>query len=332
VDAPVDVSIVIVNWNSRDDLARCLDSVARHTTSLVYEVVVIDSGSHDGCEAMLASRHPHVRFIQAHSNLGFARANNVAFAGTRGAAVLFLNPDTELRGPVVQRLYATLLARPDAGLVGGTLLNADGSIQTSCVRVMPTIANRIFDAEVLRRRWPTAPLWGMAALHDTQRDVHEVEALSGACLMTRRTTFSSVLGFSEQYFMYAEDIDLAHKVRQCGLVNLYVRDAVVVHYGGASTRHAPNAFAAVMMAASCWRFLRGSRGNLYASTYRLSMGIAALGRLVLIGLASPCWLCFRSLASWKRAAIEWVAILRWSVGLSALAKRYETARGPDDVG
>ena len=322
----MDLSIVIVNWNSRDDLKKSLASIVRDTRDLEYEIVVIDSGSHDGCDRMLRQHFPHVRFIQSAENLGFAKANNRAFRTTTGRCVLFLNPDTEAVGAAVTVLYAGLQSLPDAGVVGCKLLNSDGTIQSSCIRAIPTILNRMLDSNVLRRRWPKSRLWGTAALYEEGLESREVEAVSGACLMMRRDRFIEVGGFSEDYFMYAEDIDLWYKSRQRGFKNYYVPQATVIHHGGNSSQHASSSFSAVMIPEASWRFLRKTRGVGYGFCYRLGMCASALGRLLIVGLASPFWILGRRRAAWKATGDEWCAVLWWTLKRDGIVKRYYPAQ------
>lgn len=132
----MDVSIIIVNWNSVRFLRACIGSIERYTTGISHEIVVIDSASYDGCGEMLREEFPQVRFIQSAANIGFAGANNLAYRSARGQHVLFLNPDTELASPAVNVMLEHLQRCPDAGAVGCKLLNADGSLQTTCIQAL----------------------------------------------------------------------------------------------------------------------------------------------------------------------------------------------------
>ncbi|HJR59555.1 MAG TPA: glycosyltransferase family 2 protein [Vicinamibacterales bacterium] len=315
----VELSIVIVNWNSQEHLKNCLASIAAHAGRLEPEVVVIDSGSFDGSDRMMAEHYPQMRFIQSSTNLGFAKANNRAFEATSGEAVLFLNPDTELVGPALEILLAALTSRPDAGLVGCRLLDSDGTVQSTCIQSIPTILNQLLGSDLLRRRWPRSRLWGMAALYDDRPGPHEVEAVSGACVLVRRQVFTKVGRFSEDYFMYAEDMDLSYKVRQAGYRNYYVPSATVTHHGGSSSDQAASAFAAVMMREAIWRFLRKTRGDAYALGYRIAMLCAATGRL---GLLAASRIGGRNGASRRASWQKWVAVLRWGVRRDAIVNRY----------
>jgi N-acetylglucosaminyl-diphospho-decaprenol L-rhamnosyltransferase len=320
-EPPIAVSVVIVNWHSREDLRRCLASIAAHTT-VAHEILVIDSGSFDGTGAMLRDEYPAVRFIQSTLNLGFARANNAAFAEARGASILFLNPDTELRSAAIDLLHARLTALPAAGAVGARLLNGDGSVQTSCIQSIPTLANQLLDSEILRRRWPRLRLWGMAPLHGAEERPAEVEAISGACLMVSRRAFEAVGRFSNDYFMYAEDMDLCDKLRRAGYRNYYVPAAVITHYGGSSSDQTTGTFAAVMMPEAICRFLQKTRGRLYGRAYRGGMLASAALRLLLIGAARALQRHRPERAAWDASHRKWRAVLRWAVHRDPLVKQY----------
>ena len=311
----MDVSIVIVNWISKDFLGPCLRSVERHARGIEHEVIVIDSGSFDGCAEMLAAEFPQVRFLQSEANLGFAGANNAACRHARGSRILFLNPDTELESPAVARMAEHLDRTPDAGAVGCRLLNGDGSIQTCCVQSFPTILGQLLNSELLLRRFPRWQIWGMPTLLEPRAEPARVDVVSGACLMVRRADFERVGGFSEDYFMYAEDVDLCHKLKQAGLVNYYLPGATVRHYGGGCTDKAPSEFSVVMMRDSIWRFLRKSRGASYGAAYRAAMVVSALSRLALLLPLYPLHLAWRRAPSPRPSARKWLAILAWSTGI-----------------
>jgi GT2 family glycosyltransferase len=310
----MDLSIIIVNWHSADYVLACIRSISEETSAVNYEVIVVDNASFDGCGERLAREHPGVIFIQSQCNLGFARANNLGAEQARGAVLLFLNPDTEVRDRAIERLYAYFLELPDPGVVGCRLLNSDGSLQAPCVKSLPTVLNQVLDAEVLRRWFPKAGLWDTAAQYEGRLVPVEVEAIIGACMMIRSTVFRRVGCFSDQYFMYAEDMDLCHKVREAGLKVYYAPGAEVVHHGGGSSQTYFSKFSSAMMHESIYLFLRSNRGRLGAYAYRLSMAASALLRMtilapgVLLGQGDTC-------AARRASLHKWSAILRWSAGL-----------------
>ena len=127
------LAIIIVNWNSKDYVARCVESIARCTLDINHEIVVIDSGSFDGCGELLGRIAPSARFIQNADNVGFAAANNIAARTSRSEWLLFLNPDTEVSPDAIQQLLDASRSLENAGILGTRLLNTDGTLQTSCV-------------------------------------------------------------------------------------------------------------------------------------------------------------------------------------------------------
>jgi N-acetylglucosaminyl-diphospho-decaprenol L-rhamnosyltransferase len=312
----MDLSIIIVNWNSKDYLRNCIASILANTHKVEFEIIVIDSASFDGCREMLQKAYPQVRFIQSDKNIGFAAANNEAFKVSTGRFLLFLNPDTVVEGDAIQTLLRELAALPDSGAVGATLLNGDKTIQTSCVSAFPTITNQIFDSEVLRTCFPRARLWGMAPLFGDSSKPAEVDAVSGACLMIARAVFEDVGMFSTDYFMYSEDIDLCLKMRQRGWKTRYIPRAVVVHHGGTSTAQAKvSTFSDVMMLESRLRFFQKTKSFSYSRLYRAAMFTACLVRISLM-------FCLWPFARWrgKCSTIEgalrkWTARLWWTLGL-----------------
>jgi GT2 family glycosyltransferase len=300
----LDLSIIIVNWKSSEFVRECVNSICQQTAELSYEIIVIDNASFDGCDEVLRKDHPEVTYIQSQNNLGFAKANNQAFAAARGASLLFLNPDTKIIGPAILRLHEALNKLPKAGAVGARLLNGDGSLQTSCIQAFPTLMNQVLDSAFLRHLWPKLGLWGMAPLFCPGGTPQEVDMISGACLMVQRSVFEDIGGFSEEYAMYVEDADLCMKAQSAGWKNYYVPEANVIHFGGNSSQQAGSNFSAVMIRESIWQFLCKSRGKFY--------GFSALCRLGVIGVLLIFQPLFRR-HSWIGSFRKWMAILRWSL-------------------
>lgn len=310
----MELSIIIVNWNSREYLKKCIGSIYAAIRGMEFEIIVIDSASFDGCREMLQKFYPMVRFIQSQKNIGFAKANNIAFQKSLGQHVLFLNPDTEVVGPAIKIMFGFLMQLPKAGAIGCRLLNADNTVQTSCLLPFPTILNQLLDSELLRSVCPKSSLWGNAPLFSINDGPVEVEAISGACLMMKREVFEQVGLFSEEYFMYSEDIDLCYKFAEKGYKNYYIQDATVIHFGGGSTLNKSNDFTTIIMHESRFLFFRKTKGETYSYIYRASTLIAAAARMIALILFLP-WLIFRwGIDSWKSSFAKWRAIMKWSLG------------------
>lgn len=317
-----EVSIIIVNWNSKEYLRHCLASILENTSGLDYEVIVVDSASFDGCGEMLHRHYPEVRFIQSAQNAGFGRANNLGVRHARGDTLLLINPDTVVLGNAIERLCAHIKELPSAGVVGCRLLNTDGSLQTTCVQPFPTIANQLVNAYILQRWFPNIHLWLTAVSFDGAASPQAVEVITGACMIMKREVFESVGGFSPEYFMYGEDLDLCYKVRAAGHINYYVPDVEVVHHGGGSTRLENSRFASVMMPESVSRLLRKTRGNVYSMAYRVVLTGAAFVRLGLLGLWLPAAAISRKERRWSAAFHKWIAVLRWGLGMEKWIHKY----------
>jgi len=320
----MDLSIIIINWKSAAFLRNCLASIHANTVDLSFETIVVDNGSFDGCGEMLEREFPGVIFIQSDENLGFAGANNLGFAHSKGRTVLFLNPDTEVVGPALHVMWSFLESRADAGAVGGKLLNSDLSIQTSCIQRFPSILNQILDFDCLRELFPRSALWGTWPLFTDSATPVGVDVISGACLMVKRGVLENVGVLSSDYFMYAEDVDLCYKIQQQGWKCYYVPQAVVVHHGGRSSDSKPESnFAVIMTRESMLTFMRKNKGSLYASAYRFTTALIAVGRLLALGVVVLLTAGKVRRNSIGVAFAKWFSILRWALGLELWVKELE---------
>lgn len=309
----MDLSIVIVNWNSEAYLRECLESIYEHTSGIEYEIIVVDNASPNQNIHDVGRDFPEIRIINSARNLGFSAANNLGVRQAEGRALLFLNPDTVFFGSAIYTLLTTLDALPDAGAVGGRLLNTDRSLQTSCIQTFPTIANQMFDIEAIRLRWPGCKLWNIAPLYLPDAKPAPVDVVSGACLMLRRDVFEQIGGFSEDYFMYADDIDLCYKAQQAGLTNYHVGEAVLVHHGGGSSKqHEGRQWAITMRFNAMAHFFSKTRGRGYVPLFRFCMGFAAIVRVLMVLILSSI---ADGVVHRQYALSKWTAVLKWASGL-----------------
>ena len=319
----MNLSVVIVNWNSAEYTVSCVSSIEAQTENLEFEIIVVDNASTDDSCRIIQERCPSVKLIRSSQNVGFARANNLGFQHSSGRILLFLNPDTELHGSAINLMYDWLDSSQDIALLGCRLLNSDMTVQTSCVQSFPTILNQVADAEILRQRFPRLRLWGMRALlaADCGNPV-TVEAVSGACQMIRREVFEKVGLYSTDFFMYMEDLDLCYKVRQMGGKIGYLGSAMIVHHGGQSShKRGGEDFSGPMTKESVHKFLRRRRGPVYAGAYRLSMLLVSLLRCALLTVLLPIPSARLDQASLRHSLTKWHKILRWSLGLEAWTRQ-----------
>lgn len=319
-----ELSIIVVNWNSLTYLRECLRTIYRETKGVRFETVVVDNASIHEDIGQIAIEFPDTLIIRSERNLGFAGANNLGFQRSSGRYLLFLNPDTKIIGSAIPTMLKQLRSLPDAGVMGCKVLNSDGSVQTSCVQRFPTITNQLLDIELIRLRWPQWKIWGIRSLFSSTQIPSQVEVISGACLMIKREAFEAAGMFNREYFMYAEDVDLCFQVHRLGWNVYCTNEASIVHYGGgASISRKGNAWVAVMQRQAIQKFCQRTRGGLYAETYRITTGLAAIVRLGTLVLMFP----FRRSATepqsmWSSLA-KWVAILKWAFCIESQVSRVQ---------
>jgi GT2 family glycosyltransferase len=314
----VDLTVIIINWNSCNFLRECLESIERNPPEFSFEVIVIDNASFDGSAEMVRREFPGVRYIQSAENLGFSRGNNAAAVTSTGCMFLFLNPDTKILGNALATMKECLDSHQDAGIVGCHILNSDGSVQTSAVQAFPTLLNQMLDADVLRNWFPQSPLWGTAALFSRGADPVIVDTVSGACLMIRRDVFEQIGGFSTNYFMYSEDVDICHKAHLAGWRTYYLPTASIIHYNGQSTKKKPSYFPHVMQQESRFIYFSKMRGRLYAGCFRASRIPIAMIRMAIITLLIVVSFNSERQRQLRFSMGKWFSILKWSLGLARL--------------
>jgi hypothetical protein len=312
----MDLSIIFVNWNAVDYLRECITSIYENTKGISFEIIVVDNASPAGNVDTLKEHFPQITIIKSAENLGFAKANNLGFKHSSGSLVLFLNPDTKLVGSAINLLVDQMRARPDAGIVGARHVSPDLTVQTTSIQKFPKILNQVLNIEYLRLRWPHFRLWNIAALFSSSREPVQVEVIPGACMLLRREVFEQVGTFSEDYFIYAEDLDLNVKVARAGFKNYYVPEAKIIHYGGrSSTQQKASQWATVMKFRAMGQFYVKNHGRVYAAMYRMAMGCCALARVAVFFLAYPISILLRKRQRLRSALEKWTVVLMWACGL-----------------
>jgi GT2 family glycosyltransferase len=266
------VAVVIVNYQSYDELRSCLASVERAEGPL--EVVVIDHASDVRAADDIASHFPAFHMLRKPGNHGFAAGVNAGAAETRAPYLLLLNPDCMIEPDVPARLIDALESDPSAAVVGPKIRNADGTIQKSARRFPDLTTGIAGRTSWLTRVWPGNPL----SKHNLpvqagERATVSVDWVSGACMLVRRASFEAIGGMDEGFFLYWEDADFCRRLKNAGSRTLYCPSAAATHMVGRSSRHAADA----------------SLEAFHASAYRLfckhtSLPIRLLAPLVFAGL------------------------------------------------
>lgn len=223
-----DLSIVLVCLNNKRYLEPCLQSLYAGGLQSRFDVTVVDNGSTDGGQAMMAAQFPAVQLIQNAGNVGLGRASNQGIEATRGRYILLLNDDTLVNGLSLDAMVRFLDAHPDAAAAGGRLLNPDGSPQ-AYYNNFPTLREEFLIATRLGTLlWPAYP----ANVSDDQ--VRSVGWIGSACLMLRRAALDQVGLLDDSYFIYGDEADLQYRLKRAGWNIYYLPHASTIHYGGRS--------------------------------------------------------------------------------------------------
>jgi len=279
----VDVTVCIANWNCRDYLQACLQSLLENPQGVALEVIVVDDGSRDGADEMVAREFPEVVLVRNSVNLGFSRANNQAARLGRGRYLFFLNNDTVVPPETLRSLVDYAEAHREAGIIGPRLRNGDGEVQASC-RLRPTVGTFLHRTTLLRWTRLLRPAYREYRRQGFDpQTTRKVGMVLGAAMFMARAVFESCGGWDEEFTFGGEDLELSARVaRRYDVV--YLPSVEIVHYGRVSTRQNP-AYAAEHIFCGFARYLRKtgcSRRALFG--YKLAMTVDAPLQLVEKGI------------------------------------------------
>lgn len=251
----MDISIIILSYNTRDLLRECLESLVKITTGqnnndrkqdvhceVIVEVIVIDNASPDGSAQVVEQEFPQVKLIRSDKNLGFAAGNNLGAKNAKGEFLFFLNSDTRIEDPeLFEKIIVYMRQHPEIGILAPQLVNPDGSLQKSG-RSFPSF---------LREICYYSGLWGLNPMffsnffdfskHKDFTKIQAVEDAGGAAIMIHRELFERLGGWDEYFFMYYEDADLSQRVWQAGRKVIYFPTVKVMHHQGQSEKVTPGA-------------------------------------------------------------------------------------------
>ena len=292
-----DLSVIVVNWNTRRLLEACLQSVEAARQDLAVDVLVVDNGSTDGSLELVRERFPRDELIANTGNRGYAAANNQAVERARGRYLLLLNSDAEVETAALRTLVAYADDHPEAGVIGPKLLNPDGTLQPSGGR-FPTPASTVASLLGLNRL-TGRPRYGTGRDYSVPAEVDEV---SGAAMLIRREVIDQVGGLDEGFAWGYEDVDYCLRARRAGWRVHYVPDARVMHHWGGTQRLAP-APTILKAIAGRRRYFEKHYGRLTASMVMAATLVSHGLRLVVFaiaGLGNP--------TRRTRAVTEWAIV------------------------
>jgi N-acetylglucosaminyl-diphospho-decaprenol L-rhamnosyltransferase len=231
------MSIIVVSYNAREHLERCLESLELAAPTIPYDVTVVDNASTDGAAAFVRNRWPGIRVIEQQRNIGFAAANNVGIRATTGDLILLLNSDTIVPSGALEALARRLAAHPQAAAAGPRLVDASGRVELSFGSMMAPLTELRQKAvgTLLARNVRPAVRWAEKATREEQY----VDWVSGACLLVHRRDAEAAGLLDERYFLYTEDVDFCAAIRARGRKVLFTPEAEIMHVRGRSRATAP---------------------------------------------------------------------------------------------
>lgn len=231
----MDVSIIIVSWNTKDILHNCLQSVCGQTENIDYEIIVVDNASTDDSVGMVKRQFPQVVLIENSENRGFAAANNQGLALAKGRYVLLLNSDTIILGSSIANTVYFADDHPEAAVIGCRVLNPDKTLQHTCF-MYPSLLNMFLESSYLYKIFPQSRFFGREemAWWDGE-DVRKVDVVKGCFMLVRHKAIDQVGVMDERFFMYAEETDWCYRFGKVGWDILYTPGAEIIHLCRAST-------------------------------------------------------------------------------------------------
>jgi GT2 family glycosyltransferase len=255
----MDVSIIVVNWNTKSLLRDCLISVYEESRDIDFEIIVVDNASTDGSREMIRNDFPKVILIENIKNRGFAAANNQGIAVAKGRYVLLLNSDTIVLDNCIANIVSFADTQPRAGVIGCRVLNSDRTLQPTCF-MFPSILNLLLSSSYLYKLFPNNRFFGREQMTWWDANyVREVDIVKGCFMLIRREAIEKVGGLDENFFMYAEETDWCYRFRKCGWKVMFAPVGEIIHYGGQSTTQIPVAMI-IQLRLSILKFIKKHYG------------------------------------------------------------------------
>ena len=232
----IDLSIIIVNFNTKDLLRDCLNSIRRSETNYSLEIIIADNKSQDGSSLMVKKEFKEVVLLENKDNLGFSKANNQGIKKAHGRYILLLNPDTIVPKDTLQVMFDFMEKNQKVGAATCKIELADGSLDQACHRGFPTVWNSFTYFTGLEKLFPKIKLFsGYSLSHLFKNTTHEIDSACGAFLIIRREAGEEVDWLDEDYFWYGEDLDFCYRLKQKGWQIMFVPQVKIIHYKGAAS-------------------------------------------------------------------------------------------------
>ena len=285
----MDLSIIIVNWNSKEYLRNCIRSIKETVRGISYEIIVTDNNSTDSDFTEVEKLYSSLILIKNQANIGFSRANNQGAEIARGRYLLFLNPDTIVKENSINLLFECI-KKNGYGAVAPKLLSENGNIQMMCARKFPSLAGTFYNMFLLERVFPESRIFGKNLMGNWDHlDSREVNSLCGACVMVEKEIFTKIGGFDPDYIFYGEDVDLCFRIYKAGKKIFYCYKAEIIHYGKGSTKVSSKkkVFYEIILFCSEKLYFKKNTGIITFLIFNLICFFASIFRLILILSVGP---------------------------------------------
>jgi GT2 family glycosyltransferase len=315
----IDVSIIIVSWNTRQILKDCLDSIYDQTQGIEFETIVVDNDSSDGSPEMVSELFPNVILIKNQNNVGFAKGNNQGIELGKGRYILLLNSDTIILDNAITKSIRYIDRQPEIGIMGCRVVNPDLSLQPTCFQY-PSLLNLFLSMTYLYKIFPKNRFFGRERMSWWDRsDARPVDVVTGCYMLIRLEVCEQIGGLDETYFMYGEETDFCYRAKQRGWKVWFAPVANIVHLGGASSKKM-RLDMILQLRASLLYFIKNHHCCL---SYRLACLLISLFFLLRV----PYWLfkgiCVKSdrTRSFERSKTYFYGALKALWGAGALRKK-----------
>jgi len=315
----IDLSIIIVNWNTREYLLHCLKSILGNGQGTSREIIVVDNGSQDGSADEIGRTCPLAQVIKNGRNLGFSKAVNQGLRNASGRYALLLNPDTRVKNGAIEQLVSFMDGCSNAGVAGAQLLNGDGSKQNSIAN-FPSLATELLNKSLLRRLFPKK----FPGKERNYSEPVEVDSVIGACMMVRRAALEQVGLLDEDYFLFLEETDWCYRMKRAGWKIYHVPEAEIYHFQGKSAEK-DRKRAKVEYYRSRYHFFKKNKGNTQFLMLCIGLAVKLMVEFVSTGVA--CLATLFAVKKWRQRFFIYAYLLWWhlkfcpeEMGLRSLIK------------
>jgi GT2 family glycosyltransferase len=301
----IDLSIIIVNWNTKEYLLPCVKSIFEEGEGISKEVIVVDNGSQDGSASEVKKTFPFIHLIENERNFGFARASNQGLRKATGRYVLLFNPDAQVKDEAIKQLVSFMYTHIDAGAAGAQLLNGNGSRQNSIAK-FPSLTTELLNKSLLRRLFPKK----FPGKEKDYPEPIEVDSVIGACMMVRREATEQVGLLDEDYYLFLEETDWCYRMKKAGWKIYHVSQAEIYHFQGKSAERDKKK-AKVEYYRSRYHFFKKNMGSL--QWFLLFSGLMIRLGFELLAMTVASLVTFFAIKGWRKKLAIYTYLFWWHV-------------------